>query len=72
MEMTPWSSIGLPPTPHAIKRQVGLHELIILPSKLLEVGVQHPIDSSTAVDKHPGDWLLVDVTLNVQQFQVLP
>jgi hypothetical protein len=27
--------------PHAVRRQVGLHELVVLPSKLLEDGVRH-------------------------------
>jgi hypothetical protein len=52
--------------PHAVKRQVGLHELIVLPSKLLEDGVHHQVDGSAAADEHPGDWLLDDVTPNVQ------
>jgi hypothetical protein len=50
---------------HIIKRQVGLHELIILPSKLLGDGVRHQVDDSTAIDEHPGDWLSIAVTLNV-------
>jgi hypothetical protein len=57
--------------PYAVKCQVGLHELIILPFKLLEDRVQHQIDGSAAVDEHPGDQLPVDVTLNVQRLQVL-
>jgi hypothetical protein len=55
--------------PHAIKCQVGLHKLIVLPSKLLEDGVRHQIDGSAAVDEHPGDWLPIDVTPNIQQLQ---
>jgi hypothetical protein len=57
--------------PHAVKHQVGLHELIVLPSKLLEDGVRHQIDSSAAIDEHPGDWLPIDVTSNEQWLQVL-
>jgi hypothetical protein len=56
---------------HIVKRQVGLHELVILPSKLLEDGVQHQVDGSTAIDEHPGDRLPIHVTPNVQWFQVL-
>jgi hypothetical protein len=51
--------------PHSVKREVGLHELIILPSNLLEDGVWHEVDDSAAVDEHPRDWLPVDVTPNV-------
>jgi hypothetical protein len=65
METTHWASIGLPP--HTIKRQVGLHELSVLSSKLLEDGVQHHVDGSTAVNEHPRDWLPVNVTPNVQR-----
>jgi hypothetical protein len=63
----------MPPSgcPHAVKRKVGLHELIILPSKLLEDGVRHQVDGNAAVDEHPGDRLPVDVALNVQWLQVL-
>jgi hypothetical protein len=71
METTPRSSIGLPPPPHAVKRQVGLHEFIVLPSKLTGDRVRHQIDGNTAVDEHPGDGLPIDVTLNVQRLQVL-
>jgi hypothetical protein len=70
MEMTPQASNRLPP-PHAIKRQVGLHELIVLPSKFLEDSVRHQVDGSAAIDEHPGDRLPIDVTLNVQWLQVL-
>jgi hypothetical protein len=59
------------PPPHAVKCRVGLHELIILPSKLLEDGVRHQVDGSTTVNEHPGDLLPIDVTSNVQQLQVL-
>jgi hypothetical protein len=52
--------------PNAVKRLVGLHELIILPSKLLEDGVRHQIDGSTAIDEHPRDELPINVTPNVQ------
>jgi hypothetical protein len=51
--------------PNAVKCQVGLHELIVLPSKLLEDGVRHH------VDEHPGNRLPIDVTLNIQWLQVL-
>jgi hypothetical protein len=51
--------------PHAIKSQVGLHELVILPSNLLEDRVQHQVDGTTAIDEHPRDHLHVDVTPNV-------
>jgi hypothetical protein len=64
METTPWASIGLPP--HAIKHQVDLHELIVLPSKLLEDRLQHQVDGKATVDEHPRDWLSVDVTSNIQ------
>jgi hypothetical protein len=57
--------------PHAVKPQVGLHELIVVPSKLLEYGLRYHIDDSAAIDKHLGDRLPVDVTLNVQWLQVL-
>jgi hypothetical protein len=57
--------------PNAVKRQVGLHELIILPSKLLEDGVQYQVDNSATIDEHPRDWLPVDVTPNVQWLQAL-
>jgi hypothetical protein len=57
--------------PHPVKHQVGLHELIVLPSKFLEDGVQHQVDGSAAVDEHPGDWIPVDVASNVQWLQVL-
>jgi hypothetical protein len=52
--------------PHAVKHQVGLHELIVIPSKLLEDRVRYQVDDSATVDEHPGDWLPVDVALNVQ------
>jgi hypothetical protein len=55
----------------ALKHQVSLHELIILPSKLLEDGVRHQVAGSAAVDEHPREWLLIDVALNVQWLQVL-
>jgi hypothetical protein len=51
--------------PHAVKRQVGLYKLIVLPSKLHEDGVRHQVDGSAAVDEHPGDQPSVDVTSNV-------
>jgi hypothetical protein len=51
--------------PHAIKRQVGLHKLIVLLSELLEDGVWHQVDGSAAVGKHPGDQPSIDVTSNV-------
>jgi hypothetical protein len=57
--------------PHVVKRQVGLHELIVLPSKLLEDRIRHQVDGSATIDKHPRDWLPVDVNPNVQQLQVL-
>jgi hypothetical protein len=57
--------------PHTIKCQVGLHELIILPSKLLEDGLWHQVDDSATVDEHPRDRLPIDVTSNVQWLQVL-
>jgi hypothetical protein len=58
-------------TPNAIKRQVGLHELIVLPSKLPEDRVQHQVDSSAVINEHPGDRLPVDVAPDVQQPQVM-
>jgi hypothetical protein len=51
--------------PHAVKRQVGLHELVILPSKLLKHGVWHQVDDRATVDEHPGDRLPIDVASNV-------
>jgi hypothetical protein len=57
--------------PHVVKHYVGLHELVVLPSKVLEHGIQHQFDGSIAVDKHPVDQLLVDVAQNVQWLQVL-
>jgi hypothetical protein len=41
--------------PHVVKHQVGLHKLVILPSKLLEDGVRHQVDGSAAIDEHPRD-----------------
>jgi hypothetical protein len=55
--------------PHVVKR--GLHELVILPFKLPEDGVQHQIDGNTTVDEYPRDGLPIDVTLNVKRLQVL-
>jgi hypothetical protein len=52
--------------PHAIKHQVDLHELIVLPSELLEDRLQHQVDGKATVDEHPRDWLPVDVTSNIQ------
>jgi hypothetical protein len=69
MKMTPRASIRLPP--HAVKRKVSLHELVFLPSKLLEDGVRHQVDGNATVDKHHGDWLPVNVSPDVQWFQVL-
>jgi hypothetical protein len=57
--------------PHTVKRQVGLNELIVLPSKLLEDRVRHQVDGNATVDEHPGDWIPIDVTPNVQWIQVL-
>jgi hypothetical protein len=54
---------------HTIKRQVGHHELVILPSKLLEHCVRHQVDDSTAIDEHPGDRLPINVAPNVQSLQ---
>jgi hypothetical protein len=69
------SSLHRVPPPHVVKRQVGLHELAILPSKLLEDRVRHQIDEHPRdwlpVDEHPRDWLPVDVTPNIQRLQVL-
>jgi hypothetical protein len=61
--MTPEPPSGCP---HAVKRNVSLHELVVLPSKLLEDGVWHQANSSATVDEHPGDWLPVDVFPDVQ------
>jgi hypothetical protein len=57
--------------PHAIQHQVGLHELVVLPSKLVEHGVWHQIDDGTTIDEHPGDRTPVDVASNVQWLHVL-
>jgi hypothetical protein len=35
--------------PHAVNHKVGLHELVILPYKLLEHGAQHQVDGSATV-----------------------
>jgi hypothetical protein len=70
MEMTPRATIRLPP-PHAVKCQIGLHELIVLPSKLLEGGVWHQVEGNATIDEHLGVWLPVEVTLNVERLQVL-
>jgi hypothetical protein len=51
--------------PHAVKRQVSLHKLIVLLSKLLKDGVRHQVDGSAIVDEHSGDRPSVDVTSNV-------
>jgi hypothetical protein len=51
--------------PHAVKHQVDLHKLVVLPSKLLENGVHHQVDGSAAVDEYPGDQPSVDVTSKV-------
>jgi hypothetical protein len=69
IEMTPRASIGLPR--HAIKHQVALHELIVLPSKLLEDRVWHQVDDSITIDEYPGDRLPVDLAPIVQWLQVL-
>jgi hypothetical protein len=63
IEMTPLAFIELPP--HVVKGQVVLHELIILPSKLLEDRVRHQVDGSAVVDEHHRDRPSVDMTLNV-------
>jgi hypothetical protein len=41
---------------HIVKCHVGLHELIVPPSRLLEDGVRHLVDGSATIDKHPGDF----------------
>jgi hypothetical protein len=51
---------------HAVKCQVGVHELVVFPSKLIEDGVWHRVDGSAAITEHPRDHLHVDVTLNIQ------
>jgi hypothetical protein len=51
--------------PHAVKRQVGLHKLVVLPSKLLKDGLWHQVDGSATTDEYPGDRPSVDVTSNV-------
>jgi hypothetical protein len=45
--------------PHALKCHVGLHELIVLPSKLLEDGVWNHVDGSASIDEHSGDRLFI-------------
>jgi hypothetical protein len=57
--------------PHAVKSQVGLHEFIVLPLKLLENDIWHQFDGSATVDEHHRDRLPVNVTPNVQRLQVL-
>jgi hypothetical protein len=47
IEMTPGPPSGCP---HTVKCKVGLHELIVLPSKLLEHGVRHQVHGSAAVE----------------------
>jgi hypothetical protein len=51
--------------PDAVKRQIGLHKLVVLPYKLLEDGVRHQVNGSAIIDEHPRDWPSVDVTSNV-------
>jgi hypothetical protein len=51
--------------PDAVKHQVGLHNLIIPPSKLLEDGVRHQVDDNASVNEPPGDRPFVDVTSNI-------
>jgi hypothetical protein len=63
METMPLASIGLPP--HTVQHQVGLHELIVLPSKLLEHEIRHQVGGSAAIDKYPRNWPPVIVTSNV-------
>jgi hypothetical protein len=52
--------------PHAIKHQVGVHELIVLLSKLLDHGVRHQVDGSATNDEHPRDSLPINVSPSVQ------
>jgi hypothetical protein len=51
--------------PHAVKRQVGLHKLIIHPYKLLEDRVRHQVDGNAAINEHTEDRPSIDVTSNV-------
>jgi hypothetical protein len=48
--------------PHPFKHKVSLHELVVLPSKLLKDGVRHQVNGSTPINEHPGDWLPIDVS----------
>jgi hypothetical protein len=48
--------------PHAVKHQIGLHELVVFTYKLLEDEVWHQVDNITTVDEHPRDWPLVNVS----------
>jgi hypothetical protein len=52
-------------TPYAVKHQVGLHELVVLPSKLVEDGVRYQVDDDIDVDEHSRDRLPINVTSNV-------
>jgi hypothetical protein len=38
--------------PHVVMRQVSLHELVVLPSELLEDRVWHQFDDSTTINEH--------------------
>jgi hypothetical protein len=51
--------------PPIVKHKIGLHELIVLPSKLLEDRVWHQVDGSAAINEHPGEQPSIDVTSNV-------
>jgi hypothetical protein len=50
---------------HAVKRRVGFHKLIVLPSKILRDGVWHQVDGSAAINEPPRDRPSSDVTSNV-------
>jgi hypothetical protein len=51
--------------PHVVKSQVGLHELIVLPSKLLEDGVWYQVDGSATINEYPRDRPFVDMASNI-------
>jgi hypothetical protein len=38
--------------PYVVKHKVSLHDLVVLPSKILEDGVRHQVDCSAAIDEH--------------------
>jgi hypothetical protein len=58
------------PPPHVVQCQVGLHELMILSFKLLKHVIQHQVDGSAAVGKHPKNQPFINVTSNIQRLHL--